>query len=258
MLAAAFADDFFVTEANPNILGNCPALVMYNLDQTSASQQKGVAATPIAVFALELGHEIIPIYLELHYCLNTYPYSREAAVPFFSDPEHHLIALRANGMLGGTDRHILLTQVLLIRIVRLTSHIGTSGANVTPTRYIPWNNWGPISTRRVPNTVSFQNVLSGSRFIPRPHTEVSVDIWDFSRAGLTSERCDRESLPCVRKQLALPDQITGRVVAMISEDAIVICEARCIYPQPMVQNDPCSLRCHQSCTSEERVYILSF
>ena len=232
---------------------------MYNLDQTSASQQKGAAATPIAVFALELGHDIIPIYLELHYCLNTYPYSRQAAVPFFSAPEHHLIALRANGMLGGMDdRRILLAQALLIPMVRLTSHISSSDATATPTRYIPWNNWGSIGTRRVPNTISFQNVLSGSRFIPRPHTEVSVDIWDFSHAGLTSERCDRESLPCVCKQLVLPSQITGRVVAMISEDAIVICEARSIYPQPMAQKDPCSLRCHQSCTAEERVYLLSF
>jgi hypothetical protein len=208
---------------------------MYNLGQTSASQQNGAAATPIAVFLLEIGHEIIPTCLELHYCPNTHPYPREVAVPFFSAPEHHLIALRANGTLGGTDLHILLRQILLIPMVRLTSYIDSSAATAAPTRYIPWNNWGSVGTQRVPDTTTFQNVLSGSRFIPRPYTEDLVDVWDFCRAGVTFGRYDREALPCVREQLEIPSQITGKVVAMISEDAIVICEASSIYLPPMVQ-----------------------
>lgn len=234
MLATAFADDF-VAEATPNGLGNCPALVMYDLDQTSTSQQQGATATPIAVFAIELGNYIIPTYLALHYYHNTHPYSREAAVPFFSAPAHHLIALHANGMLGAT---VVLGHVLLIPLVRLTSHVSSTVSADTPTRYIPWNDWGSVGTRRVPDPTSqghFQNALSGSRFIPRPHTGDLVDIWDFSRAGIALGRCDRESLPCVQKQLALPSQITGRVVAMLSEDAIVICEVRNIYPRPTIQ-----------------------
>lgn len=238
LLATTFAEDFFAPEATPHRLGNCPALVMYNLGQTSASLHKGAAATLIAVFSLELGHEIIPTYMELHYCPNSHPYSREAAVPFFSATEHHLIALRANGTLGGTDLHILLRQVLLIPMVRLTSYISSSVATATPTRYVPWNNWGSVGTRRVPDTGFFQNVLSGSRFIPRPYTVNSVlDVWDFGRACATFARCGHESLPCERRSLTLPSQITGGVAAMISEDAIVICE---------------------SCPAEERVYLLFF
>jgi len=239
LLATAFADDF-AAEAIPNGLGNCPALVMYDLEHASTAQQQGIAATPIAVFALELGHYIIPTYLALHYCHSIHPYSREAAVPFFSAPAHHLIALHANGMLGASDdRRIALGQVLLIPMVKLMSQIGGTAAD-TPTRYIPWNNWGSIGTRRVPDPISqgyFQNALSGSRFIPRPHTGDLVDIWDFSLSGVALEGCDRESLPCVQKQLALPSHITGRVVAMLSEDAIVICESR---------------------LNEERVYLLFF
>jgi hypothetical protein len=216
---------------------------MYDLERTSAAQQQGVAATPIAVFALELGHYIIPTYLALHYCHSTYPYSREAAVPFFSAPAHHLIALHANGMLGATDdRRIVLGQVLLIPTVKLTSHVGATAAD-TPTRYIPWNDWGSIGTRRVPDPISqgyFQNALSGSRFIPRPHTGDLVDIWDF---GVAPERCDHESLPCVQKQLALPSHITGRVVAMLSEDAIVICEARSLYRSADLCSLPPSVTC---------------
>ncbi|KAF8272630.1 hypothetical protein EI94DRAFT_1717987 [Lactarius quietus] len=240
LLATAFADDF-AAEAGPNVLGNCPALVMYNLDQASASQQQG-AATPIAIFGLELGQEINTTYLALHYNgPDTHPYSREVTVPFFSAPEHHLIALHANGMLGATDdRPIILGHVLLIPMVKLTSHIGSTAAVGTPTRYIPWNKWGSLSTRRVPDPISqgyFQNALSGPRFIPRPHARDSIDLWDFSRASGALEQCDRGDLPCVQKQLALPSQITGRVVAMISEDAIVI---------------------RESCNAEQRVYLLFF
>jgi hypothetical protein len=232
---------------------------MYNLGQTSASLHKGAAATLIAVFSLELGHEIIPTYMELHYCPNSHPYSREAAVPFFSATEHHLIALRANGTLGGTDLHILLRQVLLIPMVRLTSYISSSVATATPTRYVPWNNWGSVGTRRVPDTGFFQNVLSGSRFIPRPYTVNSVlDVWDFGRACATFARCGHESLPCERRSLTLPSQITGGVAAMISEDAIVICEASSIYPRPVVQK---MIRAHCDAISPvllRREFISSF
>jgi hypothetical protein len=146
-------------------------------------------------------------------------------------------------MLGATDdRRIVLGQVLLIPTVKLTSHVGATAAD-TPTRYIPWNDWGSIGTRRVPDPISqgyFQNALSGSRFIPRPHTGDLVDIWDF---GVAPERCDHESLPCVQKQLALPSHITGRVVAMLSEDAIVICEARSLYRSADLCSLPPSVTC---------------
>ncbi len=163
-------------------------------------------------------------------------------VPFFSAPTDHLIALQVTGMLTD-DRSLVLGHVLLVPLVRLTSHIGSTSAGDTPTRYIPWNNWGSIGIRRVPDpnlSLYFRHALSGSRFIPRPETEDMadvVDVWDFSRASvaLGPQRYDRESLPCVQKQLVLPSQIEERVVATISEDAIVIREARSIWPRPVVQ-----------------------
>ena len=208
---------------------------MYDLDQTSTSQQQGAAAIPMAVFAIEFGNYITTTHLALHCCHSAHPYSREVTVPFFSAPAHHLIALHANGMLGATT--VVLGHVLLIPLVRLTSHVSSTVSADTQTRYIPWNDWGSVGTRRVPDPASqgyFQNALSGLRFIPRPHTGDLVDIWDFSRAGIALERGDRESLPCMQKQLALPSQITGRVIAMLSEDAIVICEVRNISPCPMI------------------------
>lgn len=243
LLATACADDF-AAEANANGLGKCPALVMYSLDQLSALQRQGAAARPVAVFALEFGYDIIPVHLALHYHLNIHPYPHEVAVPFFSAQTDHLIALQVTGMLAD-DRSIVLGHVLLIPLVRLTSRIGSTTATDVPTRYIPWNNWGSIDVRRVPDpTLSgyFRHALAGSQFIPRPETRDLVgvvDVWDFSRAGVALEprRCDRESLPCVQKQLVLPSQIEERVVAMISEDAIVIREFR---------------------TGEQRVYLFVF
>ncbi|KAI9443021.1 hypothetical protein H4582DRAFT_1922057 [Lactarius indigo] len=228
LLATTCADDF-ATEANPNELRNCPALVMYSLDQPSASQQQGAAALPIAVFALEIGHDIIPTHLSLYYYFNTHPYSHSVAVPFFSTPMD-LIALQVSGTLKD-DQSIVLGHILLIPLVRLTSHISGSTATDTRTRYIPWNDWGSIGIRRVPDpnlSGYFRDALSGSQFIPRPETGDLVDIWDFSRAGvaLDPRRCDRESLPCVQKQLVLPSQIEESVIARISEDAIVIHEFR--------------------------------
>ncbi|KAH9175676.1 hypothetical protein EDB89DRAFT_2066586 [Lactarius sanguifluus] len=259
LLATACVDDF-VAEANTNGLGKYPALVMYSLDQLSALQRHGAAARPIAVFALEFGYDIIPVHLALHYHLNIHPYPHEVAVPFFSAPTDHLIALQVTGMLAD-DRSIVLGHVLLIPLVRL----GSTTATDVPTRYVPWNNWGFIDVRRVPDpTLSgyFRHALAGSQFIPRPETRDLigvVDVWDFSRAGVALEpqRCDRESLPCVQKQLVLPSQIDERVVAMISEDAIVIREARSVYLRPMVQ----LTRAHRDAISSVRVnrgFISSF
>ncbi|KAI9450775.1 hypothetical protein BJY52DRAFT_158494 [Lactarius psammicola] len=244
LVSTAFLTDDFAPGATPNGHGKRAALVMYDLDQTPASQQQGAAAPPVTVFALELGHDIIPVHLNLYYHPNIHPNSHEVAVPFFSAPTDQLIALQATGMLTD-DRSIVLGHVLLIPLVKLTSHIGSTSAGDTPTRYIPWNNWASIGIRRVPDpnlSGYFRHALSGSRFIPRPETGDLVDVidvWDFSRAGvvLESQRRDREFLPCVQKQLILPSQIEERVVAMISEDAVVIREFR---------------------TGEQRIYLLVF
>jgi hypothetical protein len=144
LLATIIANDF-ATGATTNGLGNCLALVTYNLDRATAP--------PIAAFALELGHDISPTHLSPRYHINIYSYSHEVAVPFFSAPTDYLIALVATSMPTGMleeDQRNLLSQVLLIPIVRFTSHIGSTAAADTDALH-PMGQLGIRSTGSRPN-----------------------------------------------------------------------------------------------------------
>ncbi|KAH9048736.1 hypothetical protein EDB84DRAFT_1556741 [Lactarius hengduanensis] len=147
LLATACADDF-AAEANTNGLGKCPALVMYSLDQLSALQRQGAAARPIAVFALEFGYDIIPSPPSAPLPLQHPPLPPRGRRP---------VLQCSNGSSNCPP----------------SDWLRSTTATDVPTQYIPWNNWGSINVRRVPDpTLSgyFRHALAGSQFIPRPET----------------------------------------------------------------------------------------
>jgi len=209
-----------------------PALAVYNLDHdVSASWPKQRRPIPIAIFALELGHDIIPIDMLLHYRLNVHSYSPEVAVPFFGSPADQLVALQTSGHLKPSDARGLVLQlrhILIIPIAKLLHHIGTTVNNRTS--YISWKDWGPTGTHRVPDprfSHHFQSALSGPRFIPRPEMHNFVRVWDFSRADIAPHSVHiSEPVPCIEIEAKLPAEIMGRVTAAISEDVIVLHETR--------------------------------
>ncbi|KAH9020499.1 hypothetical protein EDB85DRAFT_1896146 [Lactarius pseudohatsudake] len=214
-------------------LGKSPVLVMYDLDQASRSQRENDSSL-LTVFSLKLGEKSDSYKMALYYRPNIHSYSDDVAVPFFRSPSDQLIALKTSGFCD--DIPLPPRRVLLIPIVRLTSHIdgpGPASGNAA-TRYIPWNDWGATSSRWVPGPSlawrpSFHGSLSGSRFIPGFIGTDFIRVWDFSRAEvaqLEPQPCDRKSLPHVKKQVAPP--IRYDTVA-ISEDAL-ICQSSVISP----------------------------
>lgn len=235
--------------------GNRPALVVYDLDQAPASQHQGVSS-PIAVFVLKLVDRDVSTLLDhcfdklddefdpaagemkLYHCPNMHSYSDDVSVPFFSLPSDQLIALRIIGFhdrrqLGFEDDNLALPRILLIPIVNLTSHMDGVAADDVPMCCIPWNDWGATGTRWVPDPYRWDFLrgslsVSGSRFVfvPSPQTGDFVDVWDFSRARvaqleLEPRQCDREILPCVQTQVALPIKLAGYATVAVSEDALV-------------------------------------
>jgi len=166
----------------------------------------------------------------------------EVAVPFFGSPTDQVIALQTSSHLKPSDAQGLALQlrhILIIPIAKLLHHISATENNRTS--YIPWYDWGPMGTCRVPDprfSHHFQSALSGPRFIPRPEMHNFIGVWDFSRAHVEPHSVRvPESVPCVQREAELPVESMGRVTAAISEDVIVLRETR---------------------ISEERVYLLVF
>ncbi|KAI9433087.1 hypothetical protein BJY52DRAFT_843004 [Lactarius psammicola] len=167
--------------------------------------------------------------MTLYFCLDIHSYSDDVAVPFFRSPSDELIALQTKGYWDDITLTMRSRRVLLIPIVSLTSHIDGATADNVPMRYIPWNDWGATGTRWAPGRGILRHFhgsgsLSSSRSIPELWATKFVDVWDFSRARvaqLEPQQCDREFLPCVRTQVALPIQMTRFDTVVISEDALI-------------------------------------
>jgi hypothetical protein len=207
-----------------------PVLAVYILDPVPAPERQQGKPLPVAIFALELGRDIIPFRMHLHYHLNVHSYPSESAVPFFSSPADHIVALETSNHLKPLNARrgfaFPLRHILLIPIARLLYHVGTT--ENARTCYIQWDDWGATGTRRVPASWPSHccNAASGSRFIPRPESRNFIGVWDFSRARVAQlQTCVPESVPCVQREVALPINIQGSFIAAISEDVIVIREA---------------------------------
>ncbi|KAH8977165.1 hypothetical protein EDB86DRAFT_3093011 [Lactarius hatsudake] len=200
------------------------SLEVYDLDRVSASQHEGVP-TPIAVFALEVGDEFDsdPVE-ELHYYLNIHSYSDEVAVPFFSSPSEQLVALQTNSI----PPQIECCPVLLIPMLRLTSHIDGASSDNVLMRYIPWKDWGATGTGWAPDRLLDyflgSRQVSGSRLVPGRQQNF-VDVWDLShtRVAQLEPACHQGFLPSVKKSVALPIQMRGLELetVAISEDALI-------------------------------------
>ncbi|KAI0292830.1 hypothetical protein B0F90DRAFT_221443 [Multifurca ochricompacta] len=238
LLASTRADDLIRDEGLDG-LANSSVLAVYDLEQVHASRPHWGRRFPVAVFALELGHNVVPVDMALHYRLDIHSYSPEVAAPFFNAPMEQLVALQTSNLLKASDDRgdrryeatrafgIPLCHILLIPIAKLLSYL--NAVDERRTRYIQWNDWGATGTRRVPEphfSPLFRGALSGSRFIPLPESHSFIGIWDFSRSRAAHLRLRHsESVPCVQRDVALPIEIKGQVTAAISEDVIVICEA---------------------------------
>jgi hypothetical protein len=286
LLASARAGDLS-KDAILEGVGNCPVLAVYDLDQLSAPQHLGVSS-PIVVFSLDLtddirfnpfdglhpyclGVDLDPGDMELYYRSNIHSYSDEVAgVPFFSSPSEQLIGLRTTGFsrrFRVVGNYPTTPLILLIPIVKLTSHIDGAAADNVPMRYVPWNDWGATGTGWTsdPDLLSSLQV-SSSRIIPgntgctSPPTNF-VDVWDFSRARvaqLEPQHCSRDILPCMRTKVALPTQLMeGYHPVAISEDA-VICqrEVRDINIGPIAR--PIVSHCDAVSTGRSTGHISSF
>ena len=205
-----------------------PVLAMYNLDQELVSGNQRGRYHPIAIFALELGRDIIPFDMHLHYHLNNHSYPPGVTVPFFRSPADQIVALESSSHLKPLNSRgpgFPLRHILLIPIAKLLYHVST--IEDMGTRYIQWNDWGATGTRRVPPQwpLCCCNAVSGSRFIPRPESRNFINVWDFSRARVAQLQIRvSDSVPCVEREVALPIGISGRVIAAIGEDVIVIRE----------------------------------
>jgi hypothetical protein len=202
--------------------------VVYDLDKVPDHGQH--QQTPVAVFALEFGRDVVPRRMELHFRLNVHSYSPEVAVPFFGASTEQLLALQMAGFLrpqqeNPSRRGIVFRQILLIPITKLLSHV--PAADDRQPRHVQWDDWGATGTCRLPAPPMMNRIsLSGSRFIPRLGLQDVIRVWDFSRTRVAQLQLrDPESNPYIPKEVALPTGITGGVDVAISEDVIVICEA---------------------------------
>ncbi|KAH9175667.1 hypothetical protein EDB89DRAFT_2135507 [Lactarius sanguifluus] len=203
--------------------GHRPVLEVYDLDRVSASQHEGVP-TPIVVFSLEVGDEFDsdPVE-ELHYYLNIHSYSDEVAVPFFSSPSEQLVTLGTHSF-----PQIECCPILLIPMIRLTSHIDGASSDNVLMRYIPWKDWGATGTGwaadRLLGYFLGSRQVSGSRLVSGRQQNF-VDVWDFShtRGAQLEPACHQGFLPSVKKSVALPIQMRGLELetVAISEDALI-------------------------------------
>jgi hypothetical protein len=207
-----------------------PVLAVFNLHTIPLTGHQQVTQTPVALFALELGRDIIPFDMHLHYRPNTHSYSAEVAVPFFSSLADHIIALETTNHLRTPDAPGLvfpLRHVIIIPISKLLYHVDTVEKKGTCC-VVQWNDWGTTGICRLPAPLPSHccNAVSGSRFIPHPQSCNVIGVWDFSRAQVRVSPLHT----AVSKEVVLPSSISGIVTAALSEDAIVIHEASIVAP----------------------------
>jgi hypothetical protein len=132
----------------PCDMADGPVLAVYSLDLVPVPGSRGIPL-PVAIFALELGRDIIPFDMRLHYHPNVHFYPPEVAVPFFYSPADQIVALETSNYLEPSDAFQLpLRHIVLIPIARLLYHVDTT-EDRRPC-YFQWNDWGATSARRVP------------------------------------------------------------------------------------------------------------
>lgn len=247
LVASTCATDLVCGQVPDSIAGG-PVLAVFNLDTTHLAEHQQVTQIPVVIFALELGRDIHPFNMHLHYRPNTHSYSPEVTVPFFSSPADHIIALELTNHLRlpySRDPVVIpIRQIVLIPIAKLLYHVGTAEKERTCC-VLQWNDWAATGIYRVPapSPSLCRNAVSGSRFIPHPQPCNVVGLWDFSRAQARVAQLQTsvsESVPCDRKEVALPAGISGNVTAALSEDAIVIHEASIVAPSiyPLIYIQP--------------------
>ena len=231
-----------------DIVPRGPVLAVFNLRAIPSTMNQQVTQIPVVIFALELGRDIISIDMSLHYRPNTHSYSHEVAVPFFSSPADHIIALETTNHLRVPYCRepvvIPFRQIVLIPSAELLYHVDTAEKKGTCC-VLYWNDWGATGICRVPapQPSLCRNAISGSRFLPHPQSCNVIGVADFSRAQARVARVqtsDSESVPCARKEVGLPVGISGNVTAALSEDAIVIHEASIVAPSiyPLIYLQP--------------------
>ncbi len=216
----------------PRFMALSPVLAVFNLPIHMMGHQP-VRHIPAAMFALELGRDIVPFSMRLHYRLNAHTYSAEVDVPFFSSPTDQIVALETTNHLRTPDSRgpgfvFILRHVVLIPIAKLLCHVGATEDGRTC--FVQWDDWGATGIYRVPAPEpSFcRNSVCGPRFIPRPQSRSVIGVWNVSRAqGRLAhlQTSVSESIQCTEREVVLPTGISGSFTAAISEDAIVIHEA---------------------------------
>jgi hypothetical protein len=237
-----------VCDQVPDSIARSPVLAVFNLNAIPLTGLQQVTQIPVVILALELGRDIIPFDMHLHYRPNTHSYSPEVAVPFFSSPADHIIALETTNHLRfpySRDPVIIpLRQIVLIPIAKLLYYVGAAEKKGTCC-VLQWNDWGATGIRRVPapRPSLCRNAISGSRFIPHTQSSNVIGVWDFSRAQARVGQLQTsvsESVPCAQKEVDLPDGIAGSVTAALSEDAIVIHEVSIVTPSiyPLIYFQP--------------------
>jgi hypothetical protein len=249
LVASTHATELVCAQVSDSIARG-PVLAVFNLHTIPLTKHQQVTQTPVVIFALELGRDIVPFDTRMHYRPNTHSYSPEVAVPFFSSPADHIIALETtNSLRAPRDLLVIplvgpLRQIVLIPISKLLYHVGTAEKKGTCC-VLQWNDWGATGICRVPAPQPSlgRNAVSGSRFIPHLQSSNFIGVWDFSRAQARVAQLQTsvsESVPCSRKEVALPAGISGRVTAALSEDAIVIHEASIVAPSihPLIYIQP--------------------
>ena len=250
ILVASTRATELVDDQVPDSIARSPVLAVFNLHAIPLTGHQDVTQIPVVILALELGRDIIPVDMHLHYRPNIHSYSPEVNVPFFSSPADHIIALETTNHLRfpySRDLVIIpLRQIVLIPIAKLLYHVGAAEKKGTCS-VLPWIDWGATGICRVPapRPSLCRNAISGSRFIPRPQSSNVIGVWDFSRAQAhVVQTSVPESIPCAQKEVALPACISGSVTAALSEDAIVLHEASITAPSiyPFIYIQPIHIR----------------
>lgn len=243
ILVASHSTDLVCAQV-PDSIASGPVLAVFNLNAIPLTGDQQVTQTPVAMFGL--GRDIVDMHL--HYRPNTHSYSPEVAVPFFSSPADHIIALETTNQLVTRDSRSLgivhaLRHIVLIPIVKLLYHVGTAEKEGTCC-FVQWDDWGATGTCRLPAPPPSlcRNGVSSSQFIPYRESCGVIGVCDFSHAQARVAQLQTsvlESVPCARKEVHLPVGILGSATAALSEDAIVICEASIvatsIYPLIYIQ-----------------------
>lgn len=248
LVASKRAKELLVCDQVPDSIARSPVLAVFNLNAIPLTGHQQVTQIPVVILALELGLDIVPFDMHLHYRPNTHSYSPQVAVPFFSSPADHIVALETTNHFNFTYSRdpvvIPLRQMVLIPIAKLLYHVGAAEKKGTCC-VLQWDDWGATGVYRAPAPRSSlcRNAVSGSRYIPHHQSSNVICVWDLSRSQARVGQLQTdvsESLPCARKEVALPAGISGSVTAALSEDAIVIHEASIVAPSiyPIIYIQP--------------------